>query len=247
MTALLIAAGSGIARPLGLGLAQAGHDLVVTARDEDEAERIAADLRLRSGRNVHALVLDVTACAEHAALVERAAAALGGRIEVVVCCAGHMVANDVARTDAAALAATIAVNLTGVAHLLERCADHQAAAGGGIIAALSSVAGDRGRQSNYVYGAAKAGLTAYLSGLRNRCHPLGVHVLTVKPGFVATPMTAGLLDPRSPLVASPERVAHAILHAIRRRRNVAYVPWFWWGIMAIITSIPEWLFKRLRL
>jgi short-subunit dehydrogenase len=112
---------------------------------------------------------------------------------------------------------------------------------------ISSVAGDRGRGSNYVYGSAKAGLSAYLSGLRNRLFAHGVAVITIKPGFVDTSMTAGRLDPKSPLVATPERVAADIDRAIRRRRNVVYTPWFWWPIMIIIRSIPESIFKRLRL
>jgi len=251
VTALLIAAGSGIARPLALALAAEGHDLIITTRDAAEGERIAEDLRLRSGRAVRALVLDVADMATHAAVVAEAVAVAaglaGGKMDVVACCAGTMADNDEVRTDHAVLARMMLVNCTGVAHVLERCADALVAQGGGVIAALSSVAGDRGRQSNYGYGAAKAGLTAYLSGLRNRCQPLGVHVVTIKPGFVATPMTAGLLDPKSPLVASPERVARGIVWAIRRRKNVVYLPWFWWGIMTIICAIPEWLFKRLKL
>lgn len=245
--AVIFGAGSGMARPIAMELARAGYDLVLTVRDPEEGERIAADLRIRSGRSVQVLICDVTDLPAHAGVIATARLTLGGGIDVAVCCVGAMFPNEAARTDAALFQTTIAANLSGPAHLLERCADAMAAHGGGVIAALSSVAGDRGRQSNYCYGAAKAGFTAFLSGLRNRLHGSGVHVVTIKPGFVATAMTHGLLNPNSPLVAKPERVARSIVRAIRRRRNVVYVPWFWWGIMSIICAIPEWLFKRLRL
>ncbi len=116
-----------------------------------------------------------------------------------------------------------------------------------MIAAISSVAGDRGRQSNYIYGAAKAGLTAYLQGLRNRLFFAGVHVLTIKPGFVATAMTDGLVNPNSPLLATPQQVARDIDRALRCRQNVLYTRWFWRPIMLIIRWIPEPVFKRLKL
>jgi short-subunit dehydrogenase len=152
-----------------------------------------------------------------------------------------------AQADVQRIRRTYDVNLTSAASVLEPIAAHMAERGTGWIAAVSSVAGDRGRQSNYLYGSAKAGLTAYLQGLRNRVHHHGVDVLTIKPGFVDTPMTHGLLDPDSPLVASPDRVAKDIDRAIRRRRSKVYTPWFWRGIMAIIRNIPEAIFKRLKL
>ena len=117
----------------------------------------------------------------------------------------------------------------------------------GFIAVISSVAGDRGRQSNYLYGAAKGGLSVYLQGLRNRGKHCGVHVMTVKPGFVATQMTVGLVDPKSPLVAQPEQVAKDIVRGLKKRKNIVYSRWFWRYIMLMIRSIPEWIFKRLRL
>ena len=113
--------------------------------------------------------------------------------------------------------------------------------GRGTLAVISSVAGDRGRKSNYVYGASKAALDTFLSGLRNRVDRAGVQVLTIKPGFVATRMTAHI--PKNRLFATPEQVAHGILKAIRKRKDVVYVPWFWRPIMTIIKSVPERIFK----
>ena len=115
----------------------------------------------------------------------------------------------------------------------------------GFIVGISSVAGDRGRQSNYVYGSAKGAFALFLQGLRNRLHPAGVRVLTVKPGFIDTRMTFGEVAPG--MAADPEAVGAAILKALDRNRSVIYVPWFWRYIMLVIRSIPEPIFKRLRL
>jgi short-subunit dehydrogenase len=115
----------------------------------------------------------------------------------------------------------------------------------GTIAVISSVAGDRGRQSNYIYGSAKGALNLFLQGLRNRMYPLGVRVLTIKPGFVDTPMTAAFK--KNILFAKPDQIARGIVKAIDRKKDVVYLPFFWWGIMAIIKAIPEWIFKRLKL
>jgi decaprenylphospho-beta-D-erythro-pentofuranosid-2-ulose 2-reductase len=139
----------------------------------------------------------------------------------------------------------VAVNYLGAMSVLDQCAGVLAAGGNGFIIGISSVAGDRGRQSNYYYGSAKAGLSAYLSGLRNRLSGQGVHVMTVKPGFVDTAMTYGLEGMF--LVASPEDIGRQIVRAVGKRRNTVYLPWFWRYIMLIIRHIPEFVFKRLKL
>ena len=136
-------------------------------------------------------------------------------------------------------------NALSVISLLTLLANHFEQQRHGCIAVISSVAGDRGRQSNYVYGTAKGALSIFLQGLRNRLHKSGVQVLTVKPGFVDTPMTASL--PKGPLWATPEKVAEDIDKAIENKRNVLYTPSFWFLIMAIIKSVPESIFKRLSL
>ena len=136
-------------------------------------------------------------------------------------------------------------NLLGAASILGLLANHFEAKQRGFLCAISSVAGDRGRQSNYVYGAAKAGLTVFLQGLRNRLFRSGVRVITIKAGFVDTRMTFG--RPGMFLVASPERAGRAIVRAISQGRDVAYVPGFWRAVMLLIRAIPEQVFKRLRL
>ena len=137
-----------------------------------------------------------------------------------------------------------AAKRSGVA-LLTLLANRLEVQGNGCLAVISSVAGDRGRPSNYVYGAAKGGISIFLQGLRARLHRAGVAVVTVKPGFVDTPMTAKL--PRTPLFASARRVGRTVYRAIERRRDVVYVPWFWRPIMVLVKTIPEAIFKRLRL
>jgi short-subunit dehydrogenase len=136
-------------------------------------------------------------------------------------------------------------NFTAAVSVLNLAADYFAARRGGFLCVLSSVAGDRGRQSNYLYGAAKGGLTVYLQGLRNRLSRSGVQVTTVKPGFVDTPMTYG--KPGLFLTATPERAARGILRAIRRRKDEVYVPGFWRWIMEIVRTVPECVFKRMKL
>ena len=136
-------------------------------------------------------------------------------------------------------------NFVGACSALAECANYFEAKKKGFIVGISSVAGDRGRQSNYYYGAAKGGLTTFLEGLRNRLYPAGVHVMTVKPGFVDTGMTFG--KPGLFLVASPEAVGEAIGKAIAKGKSTLYVPWFWRYIMWIIKAIPETIFKRLKL
>jgi decaprenylphospho-beta-D-erythro-pentofuranosid-2-ulose 2-reductase len=139
----------------------------------------------------------------------------------------------------------IDTNYTSAVSVLNLAADYLEQRRGGFICGLSSVAGDRGRQSNYLYGSSKAALSTYLQGLRNRLTRARVRVVTVKPGFVDTKMTFGLSGMF--LVATPERVAKDISQAIRRGRSVVYTPWFWRPIMLVIRTIPEFIFKRMKL
>ena len=137
-------------------------------------------------------------------------------------------------------------NYTGAVSILEIVASDFEARGHGFIIGFSSVAGERGRQSNYIYGSAKGGLTVYLSGLRNRLARRGVHVMTVLPGFVRSRMTEGMDLPER-LTATPEEVAEDVYRAYRRKKDILYTMWFWRWIMIVIRSIPESMFKRLRL
>lgn len=245
-TFLIVGATSGIARPLCARLAARGWSLVLAGRDGCELERLSDDLAVRYGGRFPIVTFDARDASEARMLVERAAAMAPQPLDGVVVCHG-MTPPPGSGLDAAIVRETCEVNFLSVAVMLEAAAARFATRGKGSIAAISSVAGDRGRQSNYAYGAAKAALTTYLAGLRNRLQPHGVSVLTIKPGFVDTAMLRGTTRPPSLLVASPDRVAADIERAILTRRDVVYTPWFWWWIMTIICAIPEPLFKRLRL
>jgi decaprenylphospho-beta-D-erythro-pentofuranosid-2-ulose 2-reductase len=244
---------SAITRAMAAELARAGFDLVLAARDAGRLEAVAADLRIRYDVHVETTPLSVggaggeagSAADGVAAQAERALELAGSALFGCVVGIGRMGDMDAAKGDPGELARLVDVNLTAPAIILALAAERLEARGSGFLAAITSVAGDRGRQSNYPYGAAKAGLNAYLDGLRNRLHHAGVTVTTVKPGFVDTPMTYGL--PGLFLVARPEAVARRAVRAILAGKPQVYAPGFWRWILRIIRAIPEPLFKRLRL
>jgi short-subunit dehydrogenase len=243
---VIIGATSEIARAVARELAMGGGRLIVAARDEEELKLLAADIELRTAARVTPIPLDVTDFSRHETFVNDCIVALGC-VDGVVFCQGLMADPQHAAADWKLAREMIDVNYASAVSLGNRFATHMAANGRGYICGVSSVAGDRGRQSNYLYGSTKAGFSAYLDGLRNRLYPSGVAVITVKPGFVDTTTTWGLLNPGSPLVASPERVARDIVRSIRRRKDTIYTPWFWALVMLVIRGIPERLFKRLSL
>lgn len=241
---LILGATSAIARGAASAFASRGHALYLAGRDLEELERLASDLRLRHGVEVVCGYFDAEAYETHAAFAERVRQETGG-LHGVLLAFGYLAERSDTR-DPQEGTNTIARNLTGAVSVLERCAAVlESQHSGGFIIGVSSVAGDRGRQSNYLYGAAKGGLNVYLQGLRNRLHPAGVRVLTVKPGFVDTPMTFGM--PGLFLVAQPAAVGESIVRALERGRDVVYIPWFWRYIMLVIKLIPEPVFKRLKL
>jgi short-subunit dehydrogenase len=244
-TVLVLGATSAIARAAAGELARVGYDLVLAARDTEEAGAIAADLRLRHGVGAEAVELDALAFDTHPKLVADVLARHGARLEGALVAVGYLGDAERARTDFAEARRILDTNLTACVSLLTPLAEHFERRGGGFLCVISSVAGERGRQSNYVYGAAKGGLTVYLEGLRNRLFPAGVRVVTVNPGFVDTRMTFG--KPGTFLVARPEAVARGIVRAIARGRDVVYLPGFWRPVMFAIRAIPERLFKRLKL
>jgi len=241
---LIVGATSAIATETARVYAAYGARLFLTGRDGARLDGVAADLRVRGAGAVETAVLDVTDRRRGPEVLESAWAAFGG---LDVALLPHGVLPDQARCQASAdeTLAAIDVNLTSTVALLTPLANRFEASRAGCIAVITSVAGDRGRQSNYVYGAAKGGLDRFLEGLRNRLFRSGVSVVTLKPGFVDTPMTAGVRQ--GPLFASARRAGRAVHRAIERRRDVAYIPWFWRPIMAIVRALPEPVFKRLRL
>ena len=240
---LIVGATSAIATEVARAFAERGASLILAGRKPERLAALADDLAVRGAAEVETAVLDVLATENHAAVVERAFAP--GRLDVAVIAHGTLPDQARCQESAAETVRALEVNFTATAALLTLLATRFEEQRGGVIAVITSVAGDRGRQSNYVYGAAKGGLAVFLQGLRNRLHHAGVSVVTLKPGFVDTPMTAQV--PKSFLFSTAHRAGRSIHRAIEGRRNVAYIPWFWRPIMALITSLPESVFKRLRL
>ena len=242
---LILGARSAIAQALARNLAADGYNLVLAARNSRQLEPVAADARLRYGCDADTWEFDATDLSSLETLPEQVHARFG-EFHLVIAVFGYLGDQERVRTDSEEMTRTLLTNFVGAAVAIGHLANYlEERDGAGGIIAIASVAGDRGRQSNYFYGAAKGGLALYLQGLRNRLARGNVHVLTVKPGFVDTPMTEGLEGLF--LVASPERVAADVLRAYRRQRDEVYTPWFWRYIMLLIRLIPERLFKRLSL
>lgn len=241
---LILGASSSIARSTALVFASKGHSLYLAGRDLLDLERIAADIKVRYPVDVFYGYFDAEEMGEHEKFVQKVIEEMRG-LQGVLLAFGDFIDQRKAITDFKLGRKIIDVNYTGACSILTYCANYLGAAGKGFIIVLSSVAGDRGRQSNYIYGSAKGGLNLFLQGLRNRLFHLGVKVLTIKLGYVDTAMTFGL--PHLFLVASPHEVGKKIVLALERGRNIVYIPWFWRPIMGIISSIPEFLFKRLKL
>jgi decaprenylphospho-beta-D-erythro-pentofuranosid-2-ulose 2-reductase len=241
---LVIGATSAIAVAVTRMWAQQGHEMYLLARSAERTAALAADLRLRGAGSVGFATLDVNDFPVHGAVLREAAAAMG-TLDIVLIAHGTLGDQQACERDVNLALHEFSTNAMSVISLLTHLAPIFEAQGGGTMAVIGSVAGDRGRQSNYVYGAGKAAVAAFMQGLRNRLHPFGVHVLTIKPGFVDTPMTSGF--EKGLLWISPDTAAQGIAKAIERRADVAYVPGFWRWIMLIVRCIPESIFKRMRL
>lgn len=239
---LIVGAKSDIAKAAARKYADNGYDLYLAARMSSELEGFANDVRLRTQRKVDCVELDILDYDSH----ERMYASLGAIPSGVIVAVGYLGDQEKAQSDFMESQRIIDTNYTGVVSFLNVIADSFERRHDGFIVAISSVAGDRGRKGNYIYGSAKAGLSAYLSGLRNRLYSSGVHVLTVKPGFVATRMTQGM-DLPVRLTAQPEDVAEDIYRAQRNRKDVIYTKWIWRWLMLIIRNIPEGKFKGMSI
>lgn len=238
---LILGATSEIARASALRFAQEGWDLCLAGRRPDALRALAQELHAQTGRTVDCVEFDALDSSTHAALW----ASLADRTDAVLCAVGLLGDQIAARHDEEAADRILRANFIGLVPLLSMAADTFEQRRRGLIIGISSVAGDRGRGSNYLYGSSKAGFTAFLSGLRARLAPSGVQVLTVKPGLVASPMLEGRDLPRK-LIASPETVARDIAHAVRKKRHTIYTPWYWRGIMFAVKHLPERLFMRLK-
>ena len=217
----------------------------LVARDAARLEQVAADLRARNAADVQTFMLDATNLERQAVMLEAAVASLG-QIDVALIAHGTLPDQAACERDADLALQQFAINCTSVIALLTRLANTLEAQRSGCLAVITSVAGDRGRPSNYLYGSAKAAISTFCEGLRARLFRSGVHVIDIRPGFVDTPMTRGLPLP-GPLVVQPDTVARRIVAGIDRRSDVLYTPVYWMLIMFVVRSIPGFVFKRIRL
>jgi short-subunit dehydrogenase len=241
---LIIGATSAIAAETARAYAEDRARLFLTGRNPEKLASVRDDLLVRGAAQVDTAVLDVARISSHQEVIDSAIRALGG-LDVALIAHGILPDQAACQQRVADTVEAMQVNFVATVALLTELATHLEAQRSGCIAVITSVAGDRGRQSNYVYGAAKGGLERFLQGLRSRLHRAGVAVVTIKPGPVATPMTAAMKP--TPLYASARRVGRGIRRAIDRRTDVVYIPWYWRPIMAVVRSFPERLFKRLHL
>lgn len=241
---LIIGATSAIAEATARRWAAEGAALHLLARDEARLAAIAADLRVRGAAEVTIAVLDVTDVGAHEAAIGAARVALGG-IDIALIAHGTLPEQAACWPSVGTTLREFEVNASATIALMTALAQVLEAQGSGTLAVISSVAGDRGRASNAIYGAAKAAVSAYASALRQRTSRSGVQVLTVKPGFVDTPMTARIAR-KGALWATPDAIAAGIVRAVERGRAVVYLPWFWWPVMTVIRLLPERIFSRLR-
>jgi short-subunit dehydrogenase len=242
-TWIILGATSAMARAFARKVSAEGAAVLLAGRDMEDLNAIAADCSLRGARLAEAIAFDARQPKGFTALIDRMETEEGQLNAAVF--VGSMPEQSAIDADPALIDGVVTDSYTGPAKFLQMLAPLMEARGGGTVVGVGSVAGDRGRIGNYVYGSAKAGFHAYLSGLRNRLTRAGGHVVTVKPGFVDTGMTWGL--PGMFLVASPDAVAADIHKAVAKRRNTIYTPFFWRFIMLIIIHIPEFIFKKMKI
>lgn len=238
---VIVGATSAIAEATARIWAQEGNHLYLVARNAEKLEAIADDLRVRGCQKVDIYVMDANDFDAQPAMLEAAEQALNG-YDIVLLAHGSLSNQAACQQSVELTMQEIRTNALSTIALLTHIANRFEQRKKGIIAVISSVAGDKGRQSNYVYGSAKALVTVFTSGLRQRLYKSGVSVITIKPGFVDTPMTANFK--KGFLWASPEKVAAIIVRACKKHSNIVYAPWFWFGIMATIKLIPEIIFKK---
>jgi decaprenylphospho-beta-D-erythro-pentofuranosid-2-ulose 2-reductase len=237
---LILGAGSDMAIPIARMYSSHKNRIMLASRNP--LVKLQEDLRIRYNNEVYALSFDALDYASHPEFYKN----LPLIPDIVICFFGYLGDQKKAEKEWEEAQRIIDTNYKGAVSILNVAGHSMELQKTGIIVGVSSVAGERGRQSNYIYGSAKAGFSTFLQGLRNKLFHSNVHVMTVKPGFVDTKMTEGLNTPRS-LTASPEQVAKAIIKGIEAKKNVVYVLGIWRLIMLVIKLIPEFIFKKLKM
>lgn len=241
---LVIGATSAIAQAVIRQYAEQNHHLFLVGRQESSLQSIADDAKIRGAASALIYAIDLNDVGKQAAMMHYLNEHFNP-IDIVLIAHGTLPNQHACQQNVDALLHEVQTNAISTIALLTPLANKLEQQGHGTLAVITSVAGDRGRQSNYVYGSAKSMVSTFLQGLRNRLASHNVNVLDIKPGFVDTPMTADFK--KGPLWAKPEQVASSIIKAIAKQKHTLYTPFFWWGIMLIIRNIPEAIFKRLSL
>lgn len=241
---LIIGANSAIAKAAARLYAEQHCRIYLLARNAEQLALQKQDLEIRGAAEVEYAVLDVNNFGHHEAAVDQAVDTFG-TIDLALICHGSLPDQLMCEENFEAALKEINTNALSVISLLILLAKHMAIQKRGCLAVITSVAGDRGRQSNYVYGAAKGMVSLYLQGLRGRMYNMGVHVVDIRPGFVDTPMTAAFK--KGALWSSPEQVAQCLVSGINKNKHTIYAPGYWRIIMTVVCSIPEVLFKRLKI
>lgn len=244
MKVLIIGATSAIAQEVAKIYAKKTDDLVLVGRNAQSLQVIAQDLKVRGAAHVDILTQDLNDLSRHETLIDQAWS-IAKKFDVVLFAHGILGNQDKAENDPQMFMEIINSNYLSHISLMNFVAKKMKEQKDGTIAVLSSVAGDRGKQSNFIYGSAHAGKIAYTDGLRNRLFPYGVHVINFKLGFVDTPMTKDF--PKGPLWANPAHIASSAVAAIDKKCNTVYLPFFWRFIMLIIKNVPEFIFKKMKM
>ena len=241
---LIIGATSAIAEATARIWAQRGDELFLVARNQERLNVIAGDLKVRGSLGTHGYCMDANNLEEHLSMLDKVFRILG-KIDIVLIAHGTLSNQKECEQSVELTMQEIKTNALSVIALMTHLANRFKKQGSGTIAVISSVAGDRGRASNYVYGSSKSMVTAFTSGLRQRLYKSGVSVVTIKPGFVDTPMTADFK--KGLLWAKPEKIAKAIVVACDKKNGEVYMPGFWWGVIKTINLIPDEIFKKIKL
>ena len=244
MNIVIFGANSAIAKATARLWASQGHKIYLVGRDEKKLSHLAQDLKARGKGSIYSEALDLTHNSHHESLLQRVRSSMGG-IDLAFIAHGDL--GDQAKEEKSWDEAlkTIDANFLSQASLVTLLAHEFETLGKGHISVITSVAGDRGRAKNYIYGSAKGALSLFLGGVRNRLAKKGIPVTDFKLGFVDTPMTTHYK--KGPIWATPNSVAEGIIRAIDRKKDVVYLPWFWREIMMVICGIPERVFKRMKI
>jgi decaprenylphospho-beta-D-erythro-pentofuranosid-2-ulose 2-reductase len=245
MNILILGATSAMAQATAKRMGNAEDQFFLVARNATHLKTIADDLHVRTQATVHTFIMDTNDTDKHEVCISHAKQKMG-QLDVILVAHGTLSHQNKCEQSIDCLRKEFETNAFSTVAFLTLIANELEAQKYGQIAVITSVAGDRGRQSNYVYGAAKAMVNTFLQGLRHRLATSNVHVLCVKPGLTDTPMTKAI-TPKGLLWATPETIAKDITRGIYKKKNVIYTPWFWWGIMLIIRNLPTWLLHKTNL